>query len=125
MDEFVYLGREHDLQKVPQAMWKQHVTHIPDHENSRLSFMTESYHQVRNFVVVELAKSGRPVLPELISTTLQLSINQVNLILDELEQKLFFLVRNEQGAVSWAYPVTVETTPHRLTFNSGERLYAA
>jgi hypothetical protein len=56
---------------------------------------------------------------------LKLGLDQVDTILDELEQKLFFLVRNAQGAVSWAYPVTVETTPHRLTFKSGEQLYAA
>ncbi|MDR3577019.1 MAG: hypothetical protein P4L50_24400, partial [Anaerolineaceae bacterium] len=43
----------------------------------------------------------------------------------EMIRKLFFLVRNEQAAVTWAYPVTVEPTPHRLKFNSGEQLYAA
>jgi hypothetical protein len=25
----------------------------------------------------------------------------------------------------WAYPVTVDKTPHRITFNTGEKLYAA
>ena len=50
---------------------------------------------------------------------------RVNTILDELEQNLVFLVRNEQGAVSWAFPVTVEPTPHRLTFSTGEQIYAA
>jgi hypothetical protein len=49
----------------------------------------------------------------------------VKSILEELERKLFFLVRNEQGAVAWAYPVTVEITPHRLDFNTGERIYGA
>ena len=34
--------------------------------------------------------------------------------MDELEQKLFFLVRNAQGEVSWAYPVTVEPKEVRL-----------
>jgi hypothetical protein len=76
-------------------------------------------------VVVELTKRGQPIEPELISEMLKLGLDQVDTILDELEQKLFFLVRNAQGAVSWAYPVTVETTPHRLTFKSGEQLYAA
>jgi len=37
----------------------------------------------------------------------------------------FQLVRNSKGEVIWAYPVTVEKTPHRITFNTGERLYAA
>ena len=30
-----------------------------------------------------------------------------------------------QGAVTWAYPVTVDQTPHHLTFNTGEKIYAA
>lgn len=31
----------------------------------------------------------------------------------------------EAGAVVWAYHMTAAVTPHRLTFSSGERLYAA
>ena len=46
-------------------------------------------------------------------------------ILDDLENNLFFLVRNEQGEISWAFPVTVEETPHKLTFSTGEKLNAA
>jgi hypothetical protein len=49
----------------------------------------------------------------------------VNTILDDLEKKLTFLFRNEEGAVAWAYPVTVDKTPHHLTFSTGEQLYAA
>ncbi len=56
---------------------------------------------------------------------LQLPLAQVETILDELEQQLLFLVRNEAGAVSWAFPVTVEPTPHQLDFSTGERLYGA
>jgi hypothetical protein len=36
-----------------------------------------------------------------------------------------FLYRNERGEVTWAYPVTVAQTPHRLTFGSGEQVNAA
>jgi len=61
----------------------------------------------------------------MISQALQLPLEQVGAILDELENNLFFLVRNEQGAVAWAFPVTVEPTPHRLVFSSGEQAYAA
>jgi hypothetical protein len=125
MEDIIYLGRDRQLQKVSQAVWKQHLAQILEHGPSKLSFMTEAHHLVRNFVVVELTKRGQPIEPELISEMLKLGLDQVDTILDELEQKLFFLVRNAQGAVSWAYPVTVETTPHRLTFKSGEQLYAA
>jgi hypothetical protein len=87
--------------------------------------MTPAHQQVRYFAVRELAIRGRPLSPEEISTALELPLAQVQLILEELEKHLVFLVRNEQGAVAWAYPVTVEPTPHRLEFSSGERLYAA
>lgn len=50
---------------------------------------------------------------------------RVSEVLTELEERLFFLVRNGDGDVAWAFPVTVDRTPHRLTFSTGERLYAA
>jgi hypothetical protein len=50
---------------------------------------------------------------------------RVDEILDELDRKLFFLVRNDAGCVSWAYPVTVDHTLHKLTFSTGERLHGA
>jgi hypothetical protein len=49
----------------------------------------------------------------------------VNAILDELEKHMTFLFRDEQGAVAWAYPVTVDRTPHHVTFDTGEQVYAA
>ncbi len=42
-----------------------------------------------------------------------------------LEKHMTFVFRNEQGAVTWAYPVTVDRTPHRVAFSTGERVYAA
>lgn len=87
--------------------------------------MTEEHHRVRYFVVRELPRVGEPLLPEFIAQNLNLPLARVNAILAELEKHLFFLVRNGQGAVSWAFPVTVESTPHELTFSTGERLYGA
>ncbi len=125
MEQTIILGREGQLQKAPQSMWKQHLAQIPEHGPARLSFMTDAHHLVRNFVVKELALRQQPIEPISISERLKLPLDQVKNLLDELEKNLFFLVRNAQGAVTWAYPVTVETTPHRLTFRSGEQLYAA
>ena len=56
---------------------------------------------------------------------LNMELNCVVSILDELERKLTFLYRDGAGAVVWAYPVTVEQTPHRITFSTGEQIYAA
>ena len=125
MRETVLLGRGTQITEIPRDMWEQHLIHVPEHTKTRLSFMSEDHHLVRYFVVREMPQSGVPIQPEVIAQALQLSPARVNTILDELEKNLFFLVRDERGAVAWAYPVTAERTPHRLTSSTGERLYAA
>jgi len=125
MDDSVLLGRGRQLLRLPREMWEQRLAHVPEHSKHRLRFMTEDFHRVRYFVVKELPFTGKPIAPQEISEALQLPLARVEDILKELERKLFFLVRNEQGAVVWAYPVTVQPTPHQLAFSSGERLYAA
>jgi hypothetical protein len=125
MEETILLGRDREILEIPQTTWKKSLEQVPQHTQSRLNFMTDAHHQIRYFVVKEMAIRQKPIEPEFISEKLNIPFGQVNSILDELERKLFFLVRNEQGAVAWAYPVTVETTPHKLSFSSGERLYGA
>ncbi len=124
-EETILLGRGQEIVEFSQAAWKQELAQLPQHSHSRLSFMTAAHHQVRYLVVKELASMQKPMEPGFISEKLKMPLEQVNSILDELQAKLFFLVRNERGAVAWAYPVTVEPTPHKLHFASGERLYGA
>jgi hypothetical protein len=125
MSESVLLGRGRRIHRLPWDTWKQHLARVPEHSGDRHRFMTEDFQRVRYFVVRELPLRERAITRGEISTALRMPPEQVEAILDELERKLFFLVRNEQGAVSWAYPVTIEPTPHHLSFSSGERLYAA
>jgi hypothetical protein len=125
MSETILSGRRGQIIHVPRPMWEGHLAQVPEHSRARLSFMSPEHHQVRYFVVKELVSRGEPLEPEAIVAELHLPLERVKGILDELERNLFFLVRNAQGAVSWAYPVTVEPTPHQLRFHSGERLYAA
>jgi hypothetical protein len=125
MDEKILLGRDQKIIEIPRAIWEQHLAQIPQHSQSRLSFMTEAHHLIRYLAVKELVYRQKPIEPEFIAKELNMQLEQVNAILEDLERRLFFLVRNERGAVAWAYPVTVETTPHKLIFSSGERLYAA
>lgn len=125
MEEKILLGQGQQVIEVSQTIWKQHLVQAPEHGHARLGFMTKAHRQVRTFVVKEMAKSQNPIDSKLIAERLNLPLEQVERILEELEKKLFFVVRNEQGSVSWAYPMTVETTPHRLSFRSGERTYAA
>jgi len=125
MKDEILVGQEHKIIEIPQATWIQHLNQIPKHSQTILSFMTYAHHQVRYFVVKEMVNTQKPIEPEYISKKLNMPLKQVYSILDDLERKLFFLVRNDQGAVAWAYPVTVEHTPYKMDFNSSERLYGA
>ena len=110
---------------IPRALWRKQVSRRAEKMEARLGFMSEEHHRVRNFVVRELPAVGEPISPGFISEKLSLSGDRVGAILDELEKRMTFLFRNSEGAVVWAYPVTVEATPHHATFSTGEQVYSA
>jgi hypothetical protein len=125
MSETVLVGRGRQITPIPRQEWERHLSDVPQHQEARLAFMSADHHRARYFVVKELARTGAPIPPEFIAQELMLPLAQVQTILEDLEKHLLFLVRNEQGAVSWAFPITIDTTPHHLTFNTGEQVYAA
>ena len=88
--------------------------------------MTPEHHAVRNFAVREIPyEHGRPIKVDRLAATLGLPLPKVKAIVEDLERHLFFLVRNESGDISWAFPVTTDPTPHRLKFSTGERAHGA
>lgn len=90
-----------------------------------MGFMTEGHRRLHHFAVRELPRAGKPLSPEFIAGKLGLPQDRIVSLLDDLEKHMTFLFRNKQGEVTWAYPVTVDKTPHHLTFSSGEQVYAA
>ena len=125
MIDEILIGQGDSIHGMPRAEWERELRRTPEHAEHRLAFMTEDHHRIRRMAVMDLARVGRPLGPDYFSQQLNLDRERVVEILDELERKLFFLVRNSDGAVAWAYPVTVDRTPHKLTFSTGERLYGA
>ena len=125
MNGTVLIGQGQQITGIPQEEWENNLSAVQQHIKGRLDFMSEEHHHVRNFVVRELPNIGEPLSPEFTAQKLNLSVSRVNRILEELEEHLTFLFRNKQGAVTWAYPVTVDKTPHHITFDTGERIYAA
>jgi len=109
----------------PEATWEERLTQAPEESRKVLAFMSHDHHLIRYYVVLELPRAGRPLTPGAISEALVLPEPRVRVVLEELERNLFFLVRNDDGAVTWAFPVTVAGTPHHLSFSTGERLDAA
>lgn len=125
MIEQILIGKGDSIRPMPRPDWERDLREYLEQPNDRLDFMTEDHHRIRRMAVVDLAREGAPLAPEHFVERLDLDRVHVVEILDDLERNLFFLVRDEEGAVSWAYPVTVDRTPHRLTFSTGERLHGA
>lgn len=125
MTETVLLGKGRHFKEIPRNSWEEKVVTESQHIPAVLDFMTKEHHLVRNLVVEEIARREKPVSSGEISEKLDLPQSKVLAILDDLERNLFFLVRDDRGDVSWAFPVTAEITPHQLTFNTGEKPHAA
>ena len=126
MQDHLLIGRGESIMAVPDTTWRQHLAAARQRGAARLSFMTPHHHLVRNFVVRELpGHHGVPWTPEEIASAVSLPVQRITTLLDDLERHLFFLVRNRAGEVSWAFPVTVDPTPHRVHFSTGEQLFAA
>lgn len=125
MTDTVLIGRGDTISTIPQSDWEQKVSSAPEQISRRLAFMTNEHHLVRNFVVRELPRLGRPITLRAISDAVRISQPRTSAIVEDLERNLFFLVRRGGDDVSWAFPVTVEETGHQLVFSTGERLDAA
>lgn len=126
MKDTILIGRREKILEVSAENWRKHLARARQHSNERLNFMTEDHHRVRNFVVRELpCNQDEPLSAEGISQRFDLPITRVVAMLEELQKNLFFLVLNNAGEVSWAFPVTSDWTPHRLSFSSGESIFAA
>ena len=125
MGETILLGQGDRIIEVPDHKWKENLSTVPQDLEPVLHFMSREHHLVRYFVVREMPRLGEPIQPDVIARELDMPRDRIHTILDDLESNLFFLTRNSDGAVSWAYPVTTDRTPHHLTFKTGERLHAA
>ncbi len=127
MKDRIMLGLWKYMLNVPSFMMdmKKQIAREKMRYEAAVGFMTEDHRRVHHFVVRELPDAGKPLSPELIADKLGLPYNRVAFVLNDLEKHMTFLFRNKNGAVTWAYPVTVDKTPHHLTFSSGQQVHAA
>lgn len=121
----ILVGSGLEIRRVPDDAFVQGIKGLPSRMEARLAFMTRHHHVVRDLVVREMPRQPRPISPQQISLVTGLDLRKVSVILSDLERHLFFLVRDSKANVSWAFPVTTYSTPHKLTFSSGERTSGA
>ena len=119
------LGLWRYIIQVPPFLWEKGIAKGKRKFEKEHGSLSEEKRLIHHFVVRELPYAGKPLSPELISNKLGPPIDGVKTALDYLEKRMTFLYRNKNGEVVWAYPVTVDKTPHRITFSTGEQLYAA
>ena len=125
MKERLMIGLWRFIIKLPPGVREKKIAQSRQRFIEERGFMSDEHIRVHHFVVRELPKSPRPLAPETISAGMGLPMNRVKSILDDLQAHMTFLYRNPNGEVTWAYPVTVEKTPHRVRFSTGEETYAA
>jgi len=109
---------------VPQFLWQRAIRTAAHKTRLGTRFMGDDHHRVRDFVVTELLRTRRPLSPDRIAAALGLGLDRTTDLLAALEQRRTFLFRDEGGAVTWAYPVTVDETPHHGVFITGEEAYS-
>jgi len=124
MRRSVWLGLGTFMIPVPRFLWRRLIRANGRKVRASLSFMTDDHCRVRDFVVTELSRAAAPLTPEVIGAQTDLTVDRVRVILDQLERRKTFLFRSRPPAVTWAYPVTVDETPHRAVFSSGEEAYS-
>lgn len=124
MSDKMLIGISRFIMPIPSLIWHSQVPIKARRLSADLRFMSAQHHMVRNYVVRELPRVGKPMSSESIAQSVNLPIAQVTSILDDLEEHKTFLYRNEQGSVTWAYPVTIDKTPHHVALSSGEQFYA-
>lgn len=110
---------------VPPFLWEKQIGKGKKKFAAHLAFMSPEHRRAHHYIVRELPYAGKPLSPEAIAHALNIPVERTVSILDDLESHMTFIFRNKEGAVVWAYPVTVEQTPHHVTFHTGEELHAA
>ena len=124
MFNHVLLGVGHRMFPIPGFLWQPRIRRQANSVRAGLSFMTADHHRVRDFVVLELPRTRAPISPNMIAKSLGLQLDKTVAILDQLEKGMTFLFRNDDGEVTWAYPVTVDETPHSAHFSTGEDAFS-
>jgi len=124
MKDRVLLGVGRRTIPIPHFVWPRLFAFNAGKVRESIKFMTADHHRVRDFAVTELARTGKPLSPDVIAERLALPPARIKEMLDQMERRMMFLVRNNDAHITWAYPVTADQTPHHARFDTGEEAYS-
>ena len=124
MFERVLLGVGKRMVPVPEFVFRPMVKRDAG-KLARRRPLEPDERRAQHFAVREIPRRREAIAPEVFAAELDLSPDQVSVILDELERRMTFLCRRGGEDVVWAYPVTAEETPHQIRMDGGEAFSAA
>lgn len=119
------LGLQRHMLKLPAAVGRRRVAAVAKQARTVMEELSDEDRDLHRFLVTELPVVGAPLTTEWIGGKRGVPASDVAEQLDELGERKALIARNNDGDVTWTYPVTVEATAHHLSFRSGDRLYAA
>jgi hypothetical protein len=121
----ILIGIWHKIIPAPMFMLIRETERMAKNRKARINKMTEEKRRIHHFVVRELPNAGQPVSLALIADELEMPFDRVSDLVDEMEKDKTFFNRYHSEGINWAYPVTVDNTPHHVTFSTGEQVNAA
>ena len=125
MNDWLMAGVWRHILRLPPGLGEKRVGQLAQRAQEVVGQLSAEDRSVHHFVAKELPRFGGPIPAQAIAGSLDLPEAKVIEVLIGLEARKGFLFRNDEGAVVWVYPMTVEPTPHHVRFRSGETLYAA
>ena len=120
-----FLGLDKWLIPIPAFMIRNDVRSSGDLICQETRVVTDLERQVQFYVVQRISDTNQPVLPEDISTDLNIPLDQVISIIEKLESLKVFFYRYNSPGINWAYPVTSDEREYKLTFDDGKKCTAA
>ncbi len=110
---------------IPSFIIKKIVSSGIKEARKKVSRFSDLKRQIHHWVVKEIPGRKTPVLLPEIAEHFDQDITTIESIVQELEDEKTFLFRNRSEGINWAYPVTLDSTPHTVTFSSGETVNSA
>ncbi|MFH1435653.1 MAG: hypothetical protein ABIJ56_08045 [Pseudomonadota bacterium] len=108
MKNKLMLGLWRFVFEVPPFLWERQVARGKRKFEQMHGVISDEQRRVHHCVVRELPYVGKPLAPDHVAGKLDLDVGEVIAGLEHLEKRVKLIVRNSEGHVTWAYPVTVD-----------------
>ena len=110
---------------IPQVISNRGLEKGASGARAKAELLSEEERRVHYFVVKKMAVAKEPITAELVGEELDMPLERVEKTIDKLESLKTFLYRSDGKGISWAYPLSLENTGHKMTVSTGEEFFAA